>query len=127
MRRDFELGPDDVRALDALGLSWEAIRSGRARYVLIHNHPVPEGYNASTVRVAIRMDTYPPGPLDMAYVHPPLSRAGHKAINNLSSTTIDGQTFQQWSRHYPFRCGVDTLSSHLRRFRSWLSHELRKR
>lgn len=127
MRRDFELGPADVRALDALGCSWEAIRSGFGRYVLIHGHAVPDGYNHPAVDVAIRLDVYPPGPLDMAYVHPPLARADGKAINNLSLLEIDGKPFQQWSRHYAFRPGVDTLTSHLRRFRSWLTHEFRKR
>ncbi|MFZ0268198.1 E2/UBC family protein [Caulobacter sp.] len=128
MRRDFELGPDDVRALDALGRSWEAVRSSEGpRYVIIHDHPVPAGYNHSAVTVAIRLDTYPPGPLDMAYVMPSLARADGKVINNLSTLTIDQQTYQQWSRHYAFRSGVDTLASHLRRFGSWLTHEFRKR
>lgn len=128
MRRDFELGPDDVRALDALGRSWEAVRSAEgARYVILQDHPVPAGYNHPAVKVAIRLDTYPPGPLDMAYVYPPLARADGKAINNLSTLTIDGDAWQQWSRHYAFRVGIDTLGSHLRRFRSWLTHEFRKR
>jgi Prokaryotic E2 family E len=127
VRRDFDLGSEDVRALDALGRPWEAIRSGFGRYVLIQGHPAPAGYNYGAVDVAIRLDVYPPGPLDMAYVHPPLARADGKAINNLSMLEIDGKPFQQWSRHYAFRPGVDTLASHLRRFRSWLSHEFRKR
>ncbi|WP_045318832.1 MULTISPECIES: E2/UBC family protein [Brevundimonas] len=127
MRRDFELGSEDVRALDALGLSWEAIRSGPSRWILIHNHPVPTGYTSSSATVAIRMDTYPPGQIDMAYFDPPLARVDGKAINNLSALAIDGRTFQQWSRHYAWRSGVDTLATHLRRVRGWLTHEFRKR
>lgn len=127
MRRDFELGTEDVRALDALGRSWEAIRSGAGRYVVIRSYPVPDGYNHPAVDVAIRVDVYPPGPLDMAYLHPALARVDGKAINNLSTLEIDGKPFQQWSRHYAFKPGVDSLASHLRRLRSWLTHEFRKR
>ncbi|GAD58607.1 hypothetical protein MBEBAB_0857 [Brevundimonas abyssalis TAR-001] len=73
------------------------------------------------------MDTYPPGQIDMAYFDPPLARVDGKAINNLSALAIDGRTFQQWSRHYAWRSGVDTLATHLRRVRGWLTHEFRKR
>jgi len=127
MRRDFVLGPKDVEALDALGCPWEAVRAGGSRWIIIHDFPVPPGYNVSLVRVAIRIDTYPPGIIDMAYFLPPLSRADGKVINNLSELTIDGAAYQQWSRHYSWRAGTDSLGSHLRRVRSWLKHELRKR
>ncbi|MDA9483112.1 hypothetical protein XI07_13975 [Bradyrhizobium sp. CCBAU 11445] len=127
MRREFDLGPEDVRALDALGRPWEAIKSDAARYVLVHDHPIPPGYNVGAARMAIRVDTYPPGPLDMVYFLPPLSRSDGKAINNLSTTTIDGATYQQWSRHYAWRAGFDDLCRHLRRIRSWLTHEFLKR
>ncbi|MFS0738999.1 E2/UBC family protein [Brevundimonas sp. 3P9-tot-E] len=127
MRRDFQLPDNDVRALDALGLTWDAVRDGAARYVIVRSHPVPEGYTATEVDVAYRVDAYPPGPLDMAYIRPALARTDGKVINNLSQITIEGRTYQQWSRHYPFQSGVDTLCSHMRRFRSWLSHEFRKR
>ncbi|MCP1848112.1 MULTISPECIES: E2/UBC family protein [unclassified Bradyrhizobium] len=127
MRREFDLGPEDVRALDALGRPWEAIKSDAARYVLVHDHPVPAGYNVRAARMAVRVDTYPPGPLDMVYFLPPLARTDGKAINNLSTTTIDGATYQQWSRHYAWSAGVDDLCRHLRRIRSWLTHEFLKR
>jgi hypothetical protein len=127
MRREFELCPEDVRALEGLGRPWEAIRSGAARFLLVHDYPLPSGYNQSKVRMAIRIDTYPPGPLDMAYFSPPLGRADGKTINNLSTLTIDGGTYQQWSRHYGWRSGIDTLRSHLRRVHSWLIHEFHKR
>ncbi|MFN4175540.1 E2/UBC family protein [Phenylobacterium sp.] len=127
MRREFELGPEDVRALEALGLPWETIRSSAVRWILIHEHPIPPGYNHATATVAIRIDTYPPGIIDMAFFHPALARADGKTINNLSQLTIDGRPFQQWSRHYAWRPGVDTLATHLRRVRGWLNHEFRKR
>jgi hypothetical protein len=127
MRRDFDLGPEDVRALDALGLPWEAILSGKSRWILIHDYPIPSGYNHAKALAAIRLDTYPPGMIDMVYFHPLLARADGKTINNLSTLSIDNKDFQQWSRHYGWRPGVDTLASHIRRIRGWLSHEFRKR
>lgn len=127
MRRDFGLGPEDARVLDALGLPWEAIWSGPSRWILIQDHPIPPGYNHPKAMVAIRLDTYPPGIIDMAYFDPPLARADGKTINNLSTLSINGRPFQQWSRHYAWRPGVDTLATHLRRMRGWLNHEFRKR
>ncbi|MDP3746635.1 MAG: E2/UBC family protein [Phenylobacterium sp.] len=127
MRREFELGPEDVRALDALGLTWETVRDGGVRWILIHDHPIPAGFSHLTACAAIRIDTYPPGIIDMVYFYPPLARSDGKAINNLSVLQIDGKAFQQWSRHYGWRSGIDTLCSHLRRVRAWLKHELRKR
>jgi len=127
MRREFELALEDVRALMALGLPWEAVRSGGARYIMVHEHPVCAGYNHPTATVALRIDTYPPGIIDMVYFNPPLARADGKTIKNLSLTEIDRCSFQQWSRHYAWRPGVDTLATHLRRIRGWLNHEFRKR
>jgi hypothetical protein len=127
MRRDFELGAEDVRALNALGLSWEAIRPGGSRWLLIHGFPIPAGYNCATATIAFRLDTYPPGLIDMAYFDPPLARADGKAINNLSTLGVDNRTFQQWSRHYAWQAGIHTLETHIRRARAWLSHEFRKR
>ena len=127
MRRDFELGGEDTRALDALGLPWQAIRSGPSRWILIQDYPIPPGYNHLKATLAIRLDTYPPGIIDMAYFDPPLARADGKTINNLSPATINGRSFQQWSRHYAWQPGVHTLATHLRCVRGWLSHEFRKR
>src|SRR5262249_37199016 len=109
------------------GLPWESVRAGASRWILIHRHPIPLGYNQTTATLALRLDTYPPGIIDMAYFSPALARADGKAINNLSALNIEGQSFQQWSRHYAWRPGVDNLSSHLRRVRGWLKHEFRKR
>lgn len=126
MRREFALGPDDIRALDALGCPWEAIVSAGVPWLLLHDHPVPPGYNADKAQAAVRMDTYP-ATLDMVYFYPPLARTDGKTINNLSFLGIDGRSFQQWSRHYTWRQGIDSLCTHLRRVRGWLKHEFRKR
>jgi hypothetical protein len=127
MRRDFELGPDDARALNALGLAWETVRDGQNLWLIIHDFPIPAGYNIDRARAAIRLDTYPPGMIDMAYFHPPLSRADGRSINNLTAAQVDGAAYQQWSRHYAWTSGKDTLGTHVRKVRGWLKHEFRKR
>ncbi|MDR7062450.1 MULTISPECIES: E2/UBC family protein [unclassified Sphingopyxis] len=127
MRREFNLGPDDIRVLEALGCPWETIAQGGARWLLLRQHPIPEGYNVAQADVAIRLDAYPAGMIDMVYFSPPLSRADGKVINNLSALSIDNRSFQQWSRHYPWRQGVDSLCTHLRRVRAWLKNEFKKR
>src|SRR3546814_4456876 len=103
MRREFNLGPDDIRVLETLGCPWETIAQGGARWLLLRQHPISEGYNVAQADVAIRLDAYPAGMIDMVYFSPPLSRADGKVINNLSALSIDNRSFQQWSRHYPWR------------------------
>ena len=127
MRREFALGPEDIRALDAFGCPWETIICGSVRWLLIHGYAIIAGYDVEQAEVAIRLDSYPAGMIDMVYFNPPLARADGKVINNLSALTVDGKSFQQWSRHYGWRQGIDSLCTHLRRVRGWLKHELKKR
>ena len=74
MRRGLDLGPEDTRALAALGYPWETVRQSSSLWLIIHNFPIPPGYNTQVARVGIRLDTYPPGRIDMAYFLPPLAR-----------------------------------------------------
>ncbi|WBO22718.1 E2/UBC family protein [Sphingomonas abietis] len=127
MRREFDLGPDDIRTLEALGYRWETIKQGPSLWLILHDFPIPAGYNISVARVAIRLDTYPSGMIDMAYFFPPLSRLDGRQINNLTPFPLDGATYQQWSRHYAWTAGKDSLATHIRKVRGWLKHEFRKR
>jgi hypothetical protein len=123
-RREFRLPADDEGYLDSLGLRWEAIKSPQGRWVLIHDHPLPEGYTVRTVTVAIRVEgAYPPGALDMAFFLPPLARADGKAIHAVSAVVIDGANYQQWSRHYAWQEEVDTLATHYLHVKNWLEVE----
>lgn len=124
LRRQFHLPADDVGYLDCLGLPWEAIQNPHGRWVLIHHHPLPAGYNVETATVAIRVEGgYPPGALDMAFFLPHLSRADGRAIHAVSSVTIDGANYQQWSRHYTWQEDVDTLATHHLHVKNWLEVE----
>lgn len=123
-RRQFQLPADDEGYLNSLGLRWEAIKNDYGRWVLIHDHPLPDGYNVKTVTVAIRIEGgYPPGALDMAFFLPHLTRADRKAIQAASPVTIDGANYQQWSRHYTWQEDVDTLATHHLHVTNWLEVE----
>lgn len=123
-RRHFRLPEDDEAYLDSLGLRWEAIIDGGVRWVLIHDHPLPDGYTIKTVTVAIRIEGgYPPAALDMMYFLPHLARADGKAVNAISTQAIDGNTYQRWSRHYAWREGIDCLATHHLHIKDWLDAE----
>jgi hypothetical protein len=118
------LPEEDEAYLYSLGLPWETIQDGGQRWLLIHEHPLPVGYNVEKAIVAIRIEGgYPPGPLDMVYFFPELSRADGKAITAPSQQVLDGRTFQRWSRHYPWRDGIDTLATHHHHIKGWLEKE----
>lgn len=131
MRRIFELAEDDVMYLNNKGYSWETIQEGRDYWLLIHNFPIPEGYNVSQATVAIQftdpLDYLRVG-LDMVFFNPALSRLDGIVIRQTQYThQIDGKSFQRWSRHRtreaPWEYGNDSLSTHLLLVEYWLKRE----
>lgn len=132
MRRAFQLPEADEAHLAGLGLPWEAVADGGARWLLVHGWPLPAGYNHPAVSVAVRIEPgYPEAQLDMVYVFPPLARADGAGINNLSGQALDGKDWQRWSRHRtgenPWRPGVDDLSAHLFLVDDWFAREFVRR
>ena len=127
MRKQFELPEDDVEYLDSLGLEWETVIISGEHWLYINKFLIPVGYNCKGATLAIRIGAYPQGKLDMAYFNPPLSRSDGKGINALTPLNIDGVMYQQWSRHYGWRDGIDSLVTHLARISFWLTNELIKR
>jgi hypothetical protein len=123
-RRQFRLLEDDELYLVSLGLRWETVNVGKTQWLFIHDHPVPAGYKQQTVTIAIRIEGgYPPGALDMAYFLPHLERMDAKPIIKATPLAIDGVIYQQWSRHYSWREGIDCLASHHIRVKNWLEVE----
>ena len=134
MRRQFDLPSFDTQHLATLGLEWETITEpSGSRWLLIHDWPVPvSGYNVERVLLALQIPPgYPDAQIDMVYFHPHLSRKDGKAIGALSAHTLDGKSFQRWSRHRtaqaPWRPGEDDVSSHLVLVADWLEREFQKR
>ncbi len=125
-RRAFRLPENDEDYLNTLGLAWETIKDGNVHWLLIHKYPLPAGFNADAATLAIRIEGYPPAKLDMASFLPALSKMSGTNIPNLSNQTIDGNTYQQWSRHYEWREGEETLVTHILRVKDWLLDELNR-
>lgn len=126
-RRAFSLPEEDVEFLNSLGLVWETVIHANVRWLLIHDYPIPTGFNVSEATLAIKIEGgYPPAKLDMAYFLPGLSKDSGTTIPNLTTAAIDEQQYQQWSRHYEWREGIDDLAVHYRRIEQWLLDELKR-
>ncbi|MFO0944048.1 MAG: multiubiquitin domain-containing protein [Pirellulales bacterium] len=126
-RRGFDLPEEDAEFLNSLGLVWETVKQTQVRWLLIHDDPIPPGFNVGRATMAIKVEGgYPPAKLDMAYFLPHLSKQSGTGIPNLTPLQIDGKEFQQWSRHYEWREGIDDLAVHYRRIEQWLLDELKR-
>jgi hypothetical protein len=98
-RRDFSLLPKDVLFLDGSGLHWHTVNDGK-RWLIVDDYPLPAGYNASTCRIAVLMPPdYPSAQLDMFYCDPILLANGAHPPNTDTNETVNGVSFQRWSRH----------------------------
>jgi hypothetical protein len=123
----FHLPEEDVEFLNSLGLMWETVLAADILWLLVHDYPIPFGFNVSKATLAIKIEGgYPPAKLDMAYFLPELSKVSGTTIPNLSTISIDDNQYQQWSRHYEWREGVDDLGIHYCRIEQWLLDELKR-
>jgi hypothetical protein len=126
-RLEFQLPEDDVIQLDSGGYNWETVKD---RWLLVHDFPVPSGFNVQQACVAIQITAgYPTSPLDMAYFYPQLHLTSGRPVPNVESRqVIDGKSFQRWSRHYspqhPWVAGEYNIITHLQLVRTWLDREL---
>jgi hypothetical protein len=128
MRHDFRFPEADEAHLDGRGLPWETVVDGSQRWLLLHDWPLPDGYNQSTVTAAIAIPSaYPDAALDMVYFQPPVVRRDGKKIPAVSNHRALGTNWQRWSRHYtgknPWRVGEDDLSTHMILIDHWLRRE----
>lgn len=98
---EFTLLDQDVAYLNHLGLNWETRLVGTRRWLIIHNHSLPSGYNCEQVDLAIEIPTaYPDAMLDMFFVHPVLTLAvGGNIPQTECRENILGKVYQRWSRH----------------------------
>jgi Prokaryotic E2 family E len=108
------------------------VDASNVKWLLIHDRPVPGGYNATTAITALLIAPgYPDAALDMAYYCPPLARSDGRSINNLADQPLDGKVFQRWSRHRTpastWRAGEDDVSTQLLYMDAALESEFSKR
>ena len=128
MRRQFLLPEGDIAYLDGRRLRWETVVDGDQRWLLVHEWPVPGGYDRPLVSAAVAIPpAYPDAALDMVYFFPTVQRSDGRPTGGLSSLSILGEQWQRWSRHWtpenPWRVGEDDLSSHLTVVEHWLRRE----
>lgn len=133
MRVQFDLPEGDFAYLVARGFLWEAIIEAGARWLLVHNFPVAEGFSQHPTAAAAFQITngYPDAPLDMVYFHPCLTRRDGKGIPATEARqALDGKAWQRWSRHRTaanaWRPGVDDLATHIQLIEDCLERELRR-
>lgn len=131
MRRQFQLGEEDVECLAAMGLPWEAIIDNSAKWIIVRGFAIPAGYNVAVADAALRIPpSYPDDQIDMVYFSPGLALSNGKPIPALSPLQIEGKQYQQWSRHRtggnPWRAGLDNICTHLLQVTSWLERELNR-
>lgn len=129
-RRDFSLLALDQAFLEESKFSYDLIKKGNQQWLIIHNYPIPVGYNVESANLALLLPSnYPDTQIDMAYFSPSLSLNSKKAIPQTQhNANINGKQYQRWSRHRtsanPWRPGVDDLSTHLRCVENWLLREI---
>lgn len=131
MRRQFNLPEQDIEYLESIGNPWESIILD-GNWVLIHNYPVPTGYNFIEVSIALRIDAgYPVSQIDMVYFYPHLARQDGKPIGALAIQQIDCRQWQRWSRHRTpinqWRPEVDCIATHISLVDYWLVREFQIR
>jgi hypothetical protein len=131
MRRQFELPEEDIEHLNARELPWETVNEGEQLWLLLHNFPIPPGYNHLNATVALSIPAqYAIDQLDMVWFYPELMRTDGHFIGALSHQLIDSCNFQRWSRHrtseFPWRPGVDSIATHLSLVEEWLKREFQK-
>jgi hypothetical protein len=129
MRRQFRLPEADELHMGTLGLPWETVVEATVQWLVVHDRPLPHGYNHGKVLTALVIAPgYPDAQLDMVYFCPHLARADGARIGGLSSRAFDSKDWQQWSRHRteqnPWRPGEDDIAGHFILVDYWLRREL---
>ncbi len=132
MRRHFSLHEQDEEHLNVRGHPWETVIENNVMRLVIHDFPVPQGYNFDRVNLNLRIgNNYPDEQIDMVYFYPHLARLDGKPIGALASDKFDGNDWQRWSRHRtaanPWRPGIDCIATHLHLVKDWLIREFERR
>jgi len=129
LRKQFSLPTEDVEFLESNSFQWEAIANG-GNWLVIHNYPVPAGYNVTSIQVGLLIPpNYPAAQIDMAYFFPHLQKQNGKEISAATPRSIDNKNFQQWSRHRmagEWRPGEDNVMTHLLLVNNWLEKDLKR-
>ena len=123
------LPEDDTDFLNIdFGDQWEELSEAGIRGLLIKDYRLPEGYTPRKTNLMLLIpDSYPVGMIDMFYFDPPIERQDGIGIAALADETHFNQQWQRWSRHYPWRPGIDNISTHITYVLNELRTELNNR
>lgn len=129
-RREFSLLTVDKKHLDALGVTWETFVVEEQRWLLLHNYPLPPGYQVETASLALLVPlVYPRAEIDMFFLCPALQRSSGQPIPATEHhQMIAGRSYQRWSRHRgassPWNPQRDNVVTHLALVESAIAKEV---
>ena len=120
-----KLPATDHDFLDHAGISYRMFEEAGMLNVELIDFPIPDGLNARNASVLFRLSpSYPDTPPDMWWVIPHLAPLEGGVIPATEIIeTIDGRSWQRWSRHLDatsWRSGIDGLESYVRLLRNEL-------
>lgn len=99
-KNQFALPDEDAHFLNSIENEAELIQEGNIKWLILRNYKIPDDYNVEIADLAILIPPhYPTAGLDMVYFNPPLARKDGALIKALSHQSIEGKTYQRWSRH----------------------------
>lgn len=111
-----ELLPEiDREFLEQKGFDYEAAKAGNDTHVFLKNWQFPAAYSPRVAEVKVILPAgYPNANLDMWWTNPTVRLASGASPKNCDHhETINGVTWQRWSRHFPpdrpWRVGTDNL------------------
>ena len=115
--------------------AWELVPEVGNAYLIIRNFDIPAGYRWSSLPEGLpdQQNTrefmlvipanYPTTPLDMFYLYPGIQKTNNQPINALVSETHLNKKWQRWSRHYPWKAGIDNVETHINNMKDVLARE----
>jgi hypothetical protein len=126
------LSVEDSFFLKQLPFKVDFISERNLDWIIFRDYELPEGFNHEKADVAIMIPpNYPFNQIDMVYFSPSLHRADGKPIGALCNQSLEGKTYQRWSRHRSptnkWDPNIDNVESHLDLMMANLRLEFQKR
>lgn len=108
---------DDEKYLRDKGWIFELTEEPGRTLLVIKDYRLPPKFTIEQVEMLISIPAlYPASPLDMFWVRPEVRMRHTNAYPQAADCFENymGQQWQRFSRHYPWRSGIDSLESHLK-------------
>src|SRR2546423_908767 len=100
MRRQFQLPQGDGIALDATKLHWESINDCGACWVILHDRPLPAGFNLARTDIALHVpQMYPDSQLDSVWLSPCPRPLKGPPLFRVTENRVDGRSWFRLCRH----------------------------